>query len=30
VSDSMLQKNVSDIIGGSPALHETFVTVNPA
>ncbi|MGA8280649.1 MAG: molybdopterin-dependent oxidoreductase [Desulfobacterales bacterium] len=30
VSDSLLQKNVSDIIGGSPALHETFVTVNPA
>jgi thiosulfate reductase/polysulfide reductase chain A len=30
VSDSLLQKNVSDIIGGSPALHETFVTINPA
>ncbi|MGB8333075.1 MAG: molybdopterin-dependent oxidoreductase [Desulfobacterales bacterium] len=30
VSDCLLQKNVSDIIGGSPALHETFVTVNPA
>ncbi len=30
VSDSLLQKNVSDTIGGSPALHETFVTVNPA
>jgi thiosulfate reductase/polysulfide reductase chain A len=30
MSDSLLQKNVSDTIGGSPALHETFVTVNPA
>lgn len=30
VSDSLLQKNISDTIGGSPALHETFVTVNPA
>ncbi len=30
LSDSALQKNVSDIVGGSPALHETFVTVNPA
>jgi thiosulfate reductase/polysulfide reductase chain A len=28
VNDSLLQKNVSDKIGGSPALHETFVTVN--
>jgi thiosulfate reductase/polysulfide reductase chain A len=30
VSDSVLQKNVSDEIGGSPALHETFVEVNLA
>ena len=30
VSDSLLQENVSDEIGGSPALHETFVTVKPA
>jgi thiosulfate reductase/polysulfide reductase chain A len=30
VSDSLLQKNVSDEIGGSPALHETFVEVNLA
>jgi len=30
VSDSLLQENVMDKIGGSPALHETFVTVNPA
>jgi thiosulfate reductase/polysulfide reductase chain A len=28
VNDALLQKNVSDKIGGSPALHETFVTVN--
>jgi thiosulfate reductase/polysulfide reductase chain A len=28
VNDALLQKNVSDMIGGSPALHETFVTVN--
>lgn len=28
VSDSLLQENISDKIGGSPALHETFVTVN--
>jgi thiosulfate reductase/polysulfide reductase chain A len=28
LSDSLIQKNVSDMIGGSPALHETFVTVN--
>jgi thiosulfate reductase/polysulfide reductase chain A len=28
VNDGLLQKNVSDKIGGSPALHETFVTVN--
>jgi thiosulfate reductase/polysulfide reductase chain A len=30
VSDSLLQENVSDEIGGSPALHETFVAVQPA
>jgi thiosulfate reductase/polysulfide reductase chain A len=30
LSDSLLQENVSDTIGGSPALHETFVTVQPA
>ena len=28
VNDGILMKNVSDKIGGSPALHETFVTVN--
>jgi thiosulfate reductase/polysulfide reductase chain A len=27
LSDSVLAANVSDKIGGSPALHETFVTV---
>jgi thiosulfate reductase / polysulfide reductase chain A len=30
VSDSALQENVSDMIGGSPALHHTFVTVKAA
>jgi thiosulfate reductase/polysulfide reductase chain A len=30
VSDCLLQENISDEIGGSPALHETFVTVNLA
>jgi thiosulfate reductase/polysulfide reductase chain A len=30
VADTELQANVSDMIGGSPALHETFVTVSPA
>ncbi|MGD8389555.1 MAG: molybdopterin dinucleotide binding domain-containing protein, partial [Desulfobacteraceae bacterium] len=30
LSDAMLQENVSDEIGGSPALHHTFVTVTPA
>ena len=30
VSDSVLQENVSDEIGGSPGLHETFVTVKAA
>jgi thiosulfate reductase/polysulfide reductase chain A len=29
-SDSVLQKNISDMVGGSPALHDTFVTVKPA
>ena len=29
VSDSLLQENVMDKVGGSPGLHETFVTVNP-
>lgn len=29
VSDALLQENVSDMIGGSPALHHTFVTVRP-
>jgi thiosulfate reductase/polysulfide reductase chain A len=27
LSDSVLTANVSDKIGGSPALHETFITV---
>lgn len=27
LSDSLLQENVSDMIGGSPALHHTLVTV---
>jgi len=30
VSDAVLQENVSDKVGGSPALHHTFVTVKPA
>lgn len=30
VSDALLQANVSDQIGGSPALHDTFVTVKAA
>lgn len=30
VSDAVLQENVSDMIGGSPALHHTFVSVKPA
>ena len=30
VSDSVLQENVSDEVGGSPGLHETFVTVKAA
>lgn len=27
VSDSVLQENITDMVGGSPALHDTFVTV---
>jgi thiosulfate reductase/polysulfide reductase chain A len=30
VSDSVLMENISDKIGGSPALHHTFVSVKPA
>jgi len=30
LSDSVIQENISDRIGGSPALHDTFVTVSPA
>jgi len=30
LSDALLQKNLTDITGGSPALHDTFVTVKPA
>jgi len=30
VNDSVLMENLSDMIGGSPALHDTFVTVKPA
>ena len=29
-SDTALQENVTDMIGGSPGLHETFVKVRPA
>lgn len=29
ISDAVLQENISDIIGGSPALHNTFVRVKP-
>ncbi len=29
VMDTMLQENLTDKIGGSPALHDTFVTVKP-
>lgn len=28
-NDSILVENVSDLVGGSPALHHTLVTVNP-
>jgi thiosulfate reductase / polysulfide reductase chain A len=30
VSDSLLEENVSDMVGGSPAFHETFVKVKAA
>jgi len=30
VNDSVLMENISDMIGGSPALHHTFVSVKPA
>jgi len=30
VNDSLLMENISDMIGGSPALHQTFVSVKPA
>jgi thiosulfate reductase/polysulfide reductase chain A len=30
LSDAVLMRNVSDMVGGSPAMHETFVTVKRA
>jgi thiosulfate reductase/polysulfide reductase chain A len=30
LSDALLQENKSDLVGGSPALHDTFVTVKAA
>ena len=30
LNDGLLMENVSDTIGGSPAFHHTFVSVNPA
>jgi len=30
LSDALLQENLYDKVGGSPAYHDTFVTVNPA
>jgi thiosulfate reductase/polysulfide reductase chain A len=30
LNDAALMQNVSDTIGGSPAMHETFVTVKAA
>ncbi|MEN8243992.1 MAG: molybdopterin-dependent oxidoreductase [Thermodesulfobacteriota bacterium] len=30
LSDAVLQENLTDKIGGSPALHDTFVSVEPA
>ncbi len=30
VSDSALQENISDLVGGSPALHDTFVSIRAA
>lgn len=29
VNDALLQENISDRIGGSPAFHDTFVTITP-
>jgi thiosulfate reductase/polysulfide reductase chain A len=29
VSDSVLMENISDMVGGSPAFHHTFVSVEP-
>lgn len=29
VSDAVLQENITDMVGGSPGLHETFVTISP-
>lgn len=29
VADGILQENMTDRVGGSPALHHTFVTLNP-
>ena len=29
VSDALLEENITDMIGGSPALHDTIVTVKP-
>jgi thiosulfate reductase/polysulfide reductase chain A len=29
LSDGLLQENIYDKVGGSPAFHDTFVTVNP-
>lgn len=29
VSDALLQENITDMIGGSPGFHETFVTISP-
>jgi thiosulfate reductase/polysulfide reductase chain A len=29
VSDAVLQENLTDMIGGSPALHDTFIMVKP-
>ncbi|MEX1314144.1 MAG: molybdopterin dinucleotide binding domain-containing protein, partial [Desulfotignum sp.] len=29
LADGLLQENVTDRVGGSPALHHTFVSINP-
>jgi thiosulfate reductase/polysulfide reductase chain A len=29
VADGDLQENISDMIGGSPALHHTLISVKP-